>query len=67
MVTLQLNFIGKVKIQGSQLVSGPEYLSPTINILTQKYGSHQGDETDYRLAKNLVDMMGGEILDHVPS
>lgn len=67
MVTLQLNFIGKVKIHGSRLVSGPEYLNPTINILMQKFGSCQGDEADYRLAKNLVDMMGGEILDRVPS
>lgn len=66
MVTLELNFIGKVKIQDSQVVSGPDYLNPTINILTQKYDSTSVADLDYRVAQNLVEMMGGKILEHVP-
>ena len=66
MVTLELNFIGKVKIIGNQVVKGPEYLNPTVNILMQKYGSAFVGDPEYRVAKNLVKMMGGRILEHVP-
>jgi len=66
MVTLELNYIGKVKIQGSQMVSGPDYLNPTINILMQKYRGTSEIDSDLRVAKNLVEMMGGKILEHVP-
>ena len=66
MVTLELNFIGEVKIQGSQVVSGPDYLNPTINILMQKFGGTSAGDVDYRVAKNLVEMMGGRILAHEP-
>lgn len=66
MVTLELNFIGKVKIQDSQMVHGPDYLNPTINILLQKFRGTSTGDPDFRVAKNLVDMMGGKILEHVP-
>ena len=65
MVTLELNYIGKVKIQGSQMVSGPDYLNPTINILMQKHSNTSETDTDLRVAKNLVEMMGGRILEPV--
>ena len=64
MVTFELNFIGKVKIQGSRVVHGPDYLNPTINILLQKYGSSSAGDLDYRVAENLVEMIGGRILEH---
>lgn len=66
MVTLELNFIGKVKIQGSQVINGPDYLNPTINILIQKYSETSEGDLEYLVAENLVEMMGGKILDHVP-
>lgn len=66
MVTLELNYIGKVKIQNSQMVSGPDFLNPTINILMQKYNRTAESDSDLRVAKNLVEMMGGRILEHVP-
>ena len=65
MVTLELNYIGEVKIQGSQMVSGPDYLNPTINILMQKCQGTCETDKDLRVAKNLVEMMGGKILEYV--
>ncbi len=67
MVTIELNFIGAVKIQNSQVISGPDFLNPTINILKQKIGDTPTDDPDYRIAEDLVEMMGGKIVEHQPA
>lgn len=67
MVRLELGHFGEVRIENGMTIMGPVSLNGMIESLMYKFSSPSVGDPDLCVANELVELLGGKIIEHIPA